>query len=158
MISTAIITILSVWAHELGHAAMSVASGDRLGARRWTWKPLVNLDPILTFLFVLASSLASGGVTAVGMGRPFLLERPNILILMAGPMVNFYIAVICFIGQFYTAAWINLSLAVFNLLPIKPLDGWGIWTTAKQYREFKRAVREITEAKEINAELTGQAK
>jgi Zn-dependent protease len=126
MLATFAITVGSIWLHELGHAIASRNTGDRLGARRWTLKPLVNLDPALSILLPFLTSLTTGGIVAIGMGRPFLLANYNWRVAVAGPFVNLALAVILFLAGFHRAAFLNLMLFAFNMLPIKPLDGWAM--------------------------------
>ncbi len=122
------IGVVSIWLHELGHARAAVDLGDALGSRRWTRRPFVNLDPIFSLLVPLASSLLSGGAFVAGMGRPFLLERPNWKIIAAGPFVNLLMFLGCAVaGQWHWAS-INLGLFLVNMLPIKPFDGWAIYS------------------------------
>lgn len=122
---TLALAILSIWLHELGHAYVAALEGDRLGGRRLTIKPLVNLDPLLSLIVPLVTSLASGGVFAVGIGRPFLLTGPSVLISIAGPATNLLLAVVLWIAGWPTAALVNAVLCVFNMIPVKPLDGWA---------------------------------
>lgn len=147
MIVPVIVTVLSIWAHELGHALAAHFEEDRLAARRWTYRPWVNLDPVFSVIVPLASSLVSGGAFCIGMGRPFLLSRPNLCILVWGPLVNLLLA-------FWLAMWslafpshndltwlaarINFTLGLFNLLPIKPLDGWAIYAQSRFRRQFRK--------------------
>lgn len=155
-----LITVLSIWAHELGHALAASVVGDSLAARRLTIKPLVNLDPLLSFVLPLASSLLTGGLLCVGMGRPFLLSKPNAKILIAGPLMNLYIALMA--GVLYVSGFewallvlrVNLVLAVFNALPIRPLDGWGVlvqWRYRVTMRKIANDRLRETEAREAEA-------
>ncbi len=134
-------TVISIWLHELGHAAASVLTGDTLGSRRWTIRPFVNLDPFLSILAPLVTSLLSGGLFAWGMGRPFLLERSSARVLIAGPAVNVLLVSLGLLAG-NTVLWrINAVLAIYNLIPVPPLDGWGIvhaLREAKLRREVRR--------------------
>ncbi len=67
----------------------------------------------------------------MGMGRPFLLERMDWRVLAAGPTANLLLAAVALAFGLVYLAQLNVILAVFNMLPIRPLDGWGI------YRELR---------------------
>lgn len=133
------LTILAIWLHELGHALAARLVGDRLGGRRLTIKPLVNLDPILSLIVPLVTSLASGGYFAVGMGRPFLLTGPSVAICLAGPLVNLVLAAFAWPLGFHHFALVNLVLVAFNLVPTKPTDGWAAWNAWQITRRQRRA-------------------
>ncbi len=127
---TAIMLFVSVLLHELGHSI--VAQGFRVPVRR-----------ITLFIF--------GGVAEIGAEPPSALGE--VLIAIAGPIVSGVLAVFFTIAKPAAAgsepiwamakylAYINLALAVFNLIPGFPLDGgrvfraivWGVT------RNFRRA-------------------
>lgn len=129
--------VIAITVHEFAHALVA----DRLGdptpklQGRLTLNPLSHLDPIGTIMILLVS---------FGWGKPvqfdpFNLKNPRrdaALISIAGPISNLILAtllsvVIRFVppvaGQFLLPViYLNVLLAVFNLLPIHPLDGFKI--------------------------------
>ena len=126
--------IVAVTIHEFAHAWMADHLGDptaRLQGRL-TLNPLAHLDPLGTLAILIAH---------IGWGRPVPVDpynldnpkRDSMLISLAGPVSNFILAVILsLIAKFLipqlTILFIpfislNVGLAVFNLLPIPPLDG-----------------------------------
>lgn len=145
VLSTFAIAVVSIWLHELGHARAAVDFGDPLGARRWSWRPFVNLDPLFSLIVPLASSLLSGGAFVAGMGRPFLLQRANWRIIAAGPLVNLGLFFVFAAFDEWHWASVNLGLFIFNLLPIRPFDGWAIIACYRMAQKGRRA-REEREA------------
>lgn len=127
----ALIAIVSLWLHELGHAVASRLYHDSFGERKLTWRPLVNLDPVFSIIVPIATAITSSGAFPVGMGRPFVLVKNRWQIALAGPLVNLALAVVlAFVWP--QAATINFALGFINLLPIYPLDGWVVLHTIKE--------------------------
>jgi len=137
--------ILGLTVHEYAHTLVALRLGDdtAMQAGRLTLNPLKHIDPI-GFIFLL--------VAGFGWAKPVLIDpnklrhprRDDILIALAGPASNFFLAV--FIALLlkvtlslapYTGAplyreilsvaiaalYVNLGLFIFNLIPLPPLDG-----------------------------------
>lgn len=128
--------LVAVTIHEFAHAWVADKLGDptpRL-AGRLTLNPLAHLDPIGTLALLIAR---------IGWGKPVPIDPYNLpnprrdaaLISLAGPASNLILAIILalvikiihpqlFITQLLIPIiTINVGLAIFNLLPIPPLDG-----------------------------------
>lgn len=136
-----VMVVLSIAVHEAAHAYMAVRLGDdtpRLQGRL-TLNPLSHLDPWGTLLIIFAG---------IGWGKPVVfnpfnlknLRRDTALVALAGPASNFIIAILMtillqipYVYEFdllayfcRSFAFLNISLGVFNLLPIEPLDGFKV--------------------------------
>ncbi len=141
--------VLSLSLHEAAHAWAANALGDPTAKLqgRMTWNPLVHIDPWMTLILPTLSILLFGFL--FGGARPVPVDprnfknahRDNALVAIAGPLSNFLLALV-FMGAWigvltltdYTGdqllpavlratALANVILAVFNLIPLLPLDG-----------------------------------
>jgi len=152
-----LILILSIVIHEVSHGAMANHLGDPTAkyAGRLTLNPIRHLDPIgsviLPIFLVIMAKLMGGGII-FGWAKPVPINPYNFRdqkygstkVALAGPGSNFAIALVFglalrFFPQlalipglgliFSYIVYINILLAVFNLLPIPPLDGSHILFT-----------------------------
>ncbi len=148
------VLLFSVIIHEIAHGAVAYRLGDETAYRlgRLTLNPLAHIDPfgsIILPLFLALPALAGLPTVIVGYAKPvpydprFLKNpvRDAGLIAIAGPASNIVLAIaftalLAFINPpaalteaFRQIILINLSLAVFNLVPIPPLDGSKVLAT-----------------------------
>jgi len=161
--------VVAITIHEFAHAY----SADRLGdptprlQGRLTLNPLAHLDPLGTLMLLIARF----GWGKPVVFDPFNLRNPRrdaAIISFAGPLSNIVLAIICAVllqillgfrlafmsnalgifvymlmGILRPVIILNVVLAVFNLVPIHPLDGFkivgGILPTeyAKQWYELE---------------------
>lgn len=130
--------LVAVTVHEYAHAWVADSMGDPTPRRRGrlTLNPIVHLDPIGSLLFLVAG---------FGWARPVEVNpryfgdwrKGMLVVAAAGPLANvtvaFLIGLAFQLGLLEGATWlarlayvvvrINIVLAVFNLLPVPPLDG-----------------------------------
>lgn len=138
--------IAAISIHEFSHALAADKLGDPTAraAGRMTLNPFAHIDLIGTIVLPLSLLLISGGSFAYGWGKPtpfdpYNLKNPrrdSAIISIAGPLSNLLLAlvisiVIRFTPNIYSVfliplILINIGLAIFNLIPVGPLDGQKI--------------------------------
>jgi Zn-dependent protease len=160
-----VILLFSVIVHEVMHGWVALKFGDHTAERagRLTLNPIPHIDPIGTILLP-ALLFISGSPILFGWAKPVPvnplnfsnIRRGELLVSAAGIIANVCLAIVSAIlfhilyglhtapliaGLFLFGANINLLLAVFNLLPIPPLDGSKILMSQLPYnmaREFQK--------------------
>ena len=135
------ILVVSAVLHELSHGMVAERLGDPTArlAGRLTLNPIPHLDPVGSILLP-AMLVLSGSPFVFGWAKPvpfnprYLRNRRwgPALVGAAGPLANLSLAVLAGIALrggvpgapvLYAIVVINLVLAVFNLIPVPPLDG-----------------------------------
>ena len=155
VLNTAMIIILLTF-HEWGHARAASFLGDQTAKEngRLSLNPAVHIDPVGTLILPILLQL--GGGYFFGWAKPVpvdsrRLENPKrdmMLIAAAGPFMNIVLAFAIFLVQVLLASRVNpqigkligiagqvsVILAVFNLMPIHPLDGYSVLYGLLPYR------------------------
>jgi Zn-dependent protease len=160
--------IMAVVFHEYAHGLIANYWGDQTAKTegRLTLNPIPHMDPLGTLIFPVINML-TGMNLLFGWAKPvpinpnrFKKYRPGLFwVSLAGPGMNFLLAVLSAAAFFAIQAWLprsfylfdplvamayvsvslNYALGIFNLIPLPPLDGSKIveaflpYSAAKKY-------------------------
>ncbi len=152
----ALINVSLLWLltapHEFAHAWVATLLGDDTPRRegRVTLNPLAHVDWLGTTILPALTSLLGGGL--MGWGKPVNTNPSQLrwglkglaLVALAGPASNVVFAVVlALVAVLVAGFWppvalycvrgvrLSLYLAIFNLLPVPPLDGSKLLLAAK---------------------------
>ena len=138
--------LVALTVHECFHAWVADRLGDPTARYmgRISLNPLVHLDPLGALMMFMAAVSGRG----IGWGKPVPVNPRNLrygprvgmgIVSFAGPFANVMVAAVLGLpirlglqlpgtlsDLLLTMMFINIGLAVFNLIPLPPLDGYGV--------------------------------
>ncbi len=151
-----LVLLFSLTVHESAHAWTAWRLGDPTGRLlgRVSLNPAVHVDPVGTLLFPLLAMVTN--LPIIGWAKPVPVDvlklknyrRDFMLIAAAGPASNLLLAIVAAVGMrvaalspsgvgtvslsgplallSMTMLEVNLLLAIFNMIPVPPLDGGNV--------------------------------
>jgi Zn-dependent protease len=160
--------IFSIVLHELSHGWAALWQGDHTPRTtgHMTWNPLVHMPPMSLLMFLVIG--ITWGLMPVDPGNFRWKRKGRVVVAAAGPAMNIALFTVAIIGLILwirlgpgpdenpdlavnvltfleTGALLNLVLAIFNLLPLPPLDGseilsglslkWYIWSRNPTFQQ-----------------------
>jgi Zn-dependent protease len=140
------VVIPSIMLHEISHGVVALAFGDDTAKRagRLTLNPIAHIDPFGTI--IMPALLILSGAPVFGFAKPVpvnvnRLRHPRdqgLIVSLAGPATNLVLVALATVAYrvwrpagtvrdvVLTVGLANVVLAVFNLIPIPPLDGSAV--------------------------------
>lgn len=165
VLSTCFVVFCCLPVHELAHAYTAHRLGDNTAKQqgRLTFNPLAHLDVMGTIMIFLIG-IGYAKPVPVNISRFKNPKKGMALVALAGPVSNILMAFVSIFLAYFVrfcalragsvsslvsgiilffnfAATVNISLAVFNLLPIPPLDGSRILNAALPYKQYYKLMK-----------------
>ena len=137
---------VAISVHEFGHAYSAYLLGDDTAKMygRMTLNPAKHLD-IIGLISMLIFRIGWAKPVPVNPNNFKNYKVGNIIVSLAGVAANIITAIICvlinkYVNMYaineiaYAVIIYNVGFAAFNLLPIPPLDGWGLISSFIPYK------------------------
>ena len=138
--------VVAISVHEFGHAYSAHLLGDDTAKYngRMSLNPAKHIDPI-GFIALLFFKIGWAKPVPVNPNNYKNYRVGSVIVSLSGALGNLLAAIACgFIAThsnmyaIYTIAiqamWYNIWFAAFNLIPIPPLDGWGVISALLPYK------------------------
>jgi Zn-dependent protease len=146
LLARAIALVIAMTVHEFAHVYVAYRMGDPTGANqgRLTLNPLVHINPFGFLMGVLIGF----GILGSAPVNPYRMRNPRwgyLAAVAAGPISNLILAALFSIPVrlspqllsggtvvsqvLFQIIFLNIILALFNIIPLSPLDGWSIMYT-----------------------------
>jgi len=139
-----LVLVFSTVLHELAHGYVAYWLGDETAKLngRLSLNPLRHIDPYMSIILPVLLYLMGGPI--FGGAKPVPINTRNLkgrewgfaLVAIAGPLMNILLAFIFFLLWFFighgsdlwggiliNSMYMNMGFALFNMIPIPPLDG-----------------------------------
>ncbi len=158
-----VILVFSTVLHEMAHGYVAYWLGDHTAKAmgRLSLNPMVHIDPFMSIIVPVMLYLMGGPV--FGGAKPVPIDTRNLkwkewgfaLVAIAGPLTNMFLSFLFFLAWYFSGGnvgsgneilqygiLINLGFALFNILPIPPLDGSRVlYALAPDFaRDFMRKI------------------
>ena len=154
-------SLICITLHELSHGLVAYRLGDDTAKRagRLTLNPLKHLDPI-GLLMMVTVHFGYAKPVPVNMNKFKNPKRDMAITALAGPASNVLITLVCLllygllylplqggsVGEFVLdmldlTAYISIGYAIFNILPIPPLDGSKVLFSVLDEESYRKLMR-----------------
>ena len=154
-------SLICITLHELSHGLVAYRLGDDTAKRagRLTLNPLKHLDPI-GLLMMVTVHFGYAKPVPVNMNKFKNPKRDMAITALAGPVSNVLITLVCLllygllylplqggsVGEFVPdmldlTAYISIGYAIFNILPVPPLDGSKVLFSVLDEENYRTLMR-----------------
>ena len=154
-------SLICITLHELSHGLVAYHLGDDTAKRagRLTLNPLKHLDPI-GLLMMVTVHFGYAKPVPVNMNKFKNPKRDMAITALAGPVSNVLITLVCLllygllylplqggnVGEFVLdmldlTAYISIGYAIFNILPVPPLDGSKVLFSVLDEENYRTLMR-----------------